>query len=78
MLKRISNTLRLVLVLQEEHVILLAHYDCHPFPPSVKSIAFGLFEWFVIMGNFVNFFGIFEQALSQDGLRSLGNGYKFS
>ena len=29
------------------------------------------------MGNFV-IFGIFEEALSQDGVISLGNGYKFS
>ena len=30
------------------------------------------------MGNFVIFFGIFEESLSQDGVISLGNSYKFS
>ena len=72
-----SNSLDLVLVLKQEHVILLAHYDRHPFPPSVKSSAFGLFRFFVIMDNFV-IFGIFEQVLSLDGVSSVGKGYKFS
>ena len=78
MLKKTRNSLHLVLVLQQEHVILVAHYDCHLFPPCGKSSAFDLFMWFVIMGNFVIFFGIFEESLSQDGVISLGNSYKFS
>ena len=78
MLKKTRNSLHLVLVLQQEHVILVAHYDCHPFPTCGKSSAFGLFRWFVIMGNFVIFFGIFQEALSQDGVISLGNDHKFS
>ena len=62
----------------QEHVVLLEHYDCHPFPPSVKSSAFPLFfSCFGIVGNFV-IFSIFEQVLSQDGVISVGKCYKFS
>ena len=76
MLKSISKSLHLIVVLQQEHVILLAHYDCQPFPPSMKSSDFGVFTLFVILDNFRDFFRIFEHLQSQDGVISVDNCYK--
>ena len=67
MLRRVTNLVDLVFLLHYRNLILLAQHDFHPFPPSVESSAFGLFRWFVNMGNFV-IFGVFEQALSKDGV----------
>ena len=78
MLKSISKSLHLIVVLQQEHVILLAHYDCQPFPPSMKSSPFGVLTLFVILGNFCDFFGIFEHAQSQVGVINAEKGCKFS
>ena len=77
MLKRISKSLHLVLVLQKEHVVLLAQRDCEPFPPSVKVVLVVFSRCFLIVDNFV-IFGIFEQVLSQDGVITVGKGYKFT
>ena len=55
MLKRVTNLVDLVLLLQDKHLILLAQHDCQPFPPSMKCSAFGLLTLFVILGNFCIF-----------------------
>ena len=62
MLERVTNVVDLVFLLQEKHLILVAQNDCQPFPPSMKSSAFGVFTLFVILGNFCDFFCIFEHA----------------
>ena len=55
MLRRVTNGVDLVLLLQEKHLILLAQHDSQPFPPSMKSSAFGVLMLFVILGNYCNF-----------------------
>ena len=45
----------LVFLLQGKHLILLAQNDCQPFPPGMKSSAFGVLTLYVILGNFCNF-----------------------
>ena len=55
MLKRVTNVVDLVFLLQGKHLILLAQHDCQPFPPSMKSSAFGVLTLYVILGNFCNF-----------------------
>ena len=55
MLRRVTNLVGLVLLLQEKHSILLAQHDCQPFSPSMKSGSFGVLTLFVIFGNFCNF-----------------------
>ena len=74
MLKRTGNSLHLIVVLQQEHVIFLAHYDCQPFRASMKSSDFGVLTRLVILDNFCDFFGIFEHLLSQDGVISVEKG----
>ena len=55
MLNRISHSLHLVHLLQQEHVIFLAQRDCQPFPPGVKCSAFGVFMLFCDCGLFNDF-----------------------
>ena len=76
MLERVTNLVDLVFLLQEKHLILVAHHDCQPFPPSMKSSDFGVFTLFVILDNFPDFFGIFEHLRSQDGSIIVDNCYK--
>ena len=45
----------LLLLLEDKHLILLPQHDCQPFPPSLKSSAFGILTLYVILGNFCNF-----------------------
>ena len=42
----------------------------------MKSSAFGVLTLFVILGNFCDFFGIFEHAQWQVGVVSAEKGYK--
>ena len=53
MLERVTNLVDLFLLLQDEHLILLPQHDCQPFPPSLKSSAFGVLMPFVLSGNFL-------------------------
>ena len=55
MLRRVTNLVDLVLLLQDKHLILLAQHDYQPFSPSMKSGSFGVPTLFVILGNFCNF-----------------------
>ena len=75
MLRRVTNLVDLVLLLQDEHLILLPQHYSQPFPPGMKSSAFGVLTLLVILGNF---FGIFEHTQSQDGVISVEKDYKFS
>ena len=77
MLESVTNLVDLVFPLQEKHLILVAQHDCQPFPPSMKSNDVGVLTLFVILGNFCDFFGIFEHAQSQIGVISAKKGYKF-
>ena len=73
-----SNSLHFIVVLQQENVIMLAHYHCQPFLPCEKSSAFVVLTLVVILYNFCNFVGIFELLHYEHGVTSVGKGYKFS
>ena len=51
----VTNFVDFVFLLQYRHLIFLAQHDCQPFPPRMKSNAFGVLTLFVILGNFCNF-----------------------
>ena len=55
MFSRVTNLIDLVLQLQDKHLILLPLHDCQPFPHTMKSSAFGVLMFFVILGNFCKF-----------------------
>ena len=55
MLRRVTNVVDLVLLLQDKHLILLPQHDCQLLPPSIKSSSFGILTLCVILGNFCNF-----------------------
>ena len=74
MLRRVTHLVDLVLLLQDKHLVLLPQHDYQPFPPSVKSSAFGVLTLLVILGNFCSFFCIFEHAQSLDGVISVEKG----
>ena len=69
MLKRVTNLVDSVFLLQDKN-------DSQPFSPNMKSSAFGVLPLFVILDNISDFFGIFEHLQSQDGVISVGKGYK--
>ena len=78
MLKRVPNVVDLVFLLHYRQLIFLAQHDCQPFPPSMKCNAFGVLTLFVNLGNYSNFFHIFEYAPSQDGVISVETDYQFT
>ena len=41
MLERVTNLVDLVFLLKEKHLILLAQYEWHPFPLSMKLVLLG-------------------------------------
>ena len=51
MLERVTSLVDLVLLLQDKHLILLSQHDSQPFPPSMKSSAFGVSTLSVILFN---------------------------
>ena len=56
MLRRVTNLVDFALLLQEKHLILLPQHDSQPFPPSMKSSAFGVLTVFLILGNIFEYF----------------------
>ena len=54
LLRRVTNLVDSVLLLEDKHLILLPQHDCEPFQPSMKSSAFGVLTLFVILGNYCN------------------------
>ena len=50
-LRRVTNLVDLVVLLQGKHLILLPHHACHPLPPSMKNSAFCVSTLFVILHN---------------------------
>ena len=77
MLRRVTNLVDLVLLLQDTHLILLPQHDCQPFPPSMKSSAFGVLMLLVILGNFCNFFCILQHVQPQGGVISVERAKNF-
>ena len=41
MLESVADLVDFVFLLKEKHLILLAQYDWHPFPPSMKVVLLG-------------------------------------
>ena len=54
LLRRVTNLVHSVLLLEDKHLILLPQHDCQPFQPSMKCNAFGVLTLFVIFGNYCN------------------------
>ena len=78
MLERVTNLVDLVFLLKEKHLILLAQYDWHPFPLSMKLVLLGFWCFLPSWVIFVICFGKFEHLQSQDLVISVEKGYKFS
>ena len=58
MLKTVTDLVDLLLLVEDKQLMLLPQHDCHPFPPCLKSSAFGVLTLFVILSNFFIFWYI--------------------